>query len=161
MIMEPKIVTREAFTVMGVIVRCNPMDADYSAIWEKQFMPYHDQISPLSTDKAYYWVYFETGEENLADVMAGMAVGEAASPPEGLVVREVPTARYAVFECAMDMETIGETWGRIYSDWLPASRYEHDVSLPSFEYIPPDAERAGGFPVFIHVPVRERRGSMA
>lgn len=154
MMMEPKIVTRDAFNVMGVIVRCNPMGADYSAIWEKQFMPYHDQISWLSTDKAYYCVYFETGEENLADVMAGMAVGEVASIPEGLATREIPMARYAVFECTM--KTIGETWENIYSDWLPASHYEHDAPLPSFEYFPPDDERAGDFPVSIHVPVREK-----
>jgi len=58
MIVEPKILTRDAFKVMGVVVRCNPMSADHTGMWEKQYMPYHDQISPLSTDKAYYCVYF-------------------------------------------------------------------------------------------------------
>ena len=152
--MEAKIVNREAFKVMGVLVRANPKDADYGDIWEKQFMPSHDRISPLSTDKAYYCVYFETGEEGMADIMAGMAVGEVASISEGLVVREVPAARYAVFECTM--KTIGKTWEYIFKDWLPASQYEADAPLPGFEYFPPDAERAGDFPVSIYVPVREK-----
>jgi len=82
-----------------------------------------------------------------------MAVGEVASIPNGLVVREVPAARYAVFECTL--KTIGETWDRIFQDWLPASQYENDAPLPSFECFPPDDARAGDFPVSIYVPVRE------
>jgi len=86
--------------------------------------------------------------------MAGMAVGDVDSVPEGPVVREVPAARYALFTCTM--RTIGTTWEYIYKDWLPASQYENDAPLPSFEYYPPDDERAGDFPVSIYVPVREK-----
>ncbi|OGO06296.1 MAG: hypothetical protein A2Y73_00825 [Chloroflexi bacterium RBG_13_56_8] len=152
--MEPQIVDRDAFTFLGVLVRGNPMEADYSDIWERQFMPYYDRIAPSSINKAYYCVYFETGEENLADIMAAMAVGDVASVPEGLQVRVTPATRYAVFECTMP--TIGKTWQRIFGDWLPNSQYTHNVSMPSFEYFPPDAEQQGEFPVRIYVPVREK-----
>ena len=99
-------------------------------------MPHHNRIQPLSTDKAYYGVWFETEEEGLMDHIAGMAVEETEGLPESFVAREVPAATYAVFECSVG--TIGKTWDEIYRQWLPSSEYEADLECASFEYYPPD-----------------------
>jgi len=61
--MEPKIVKRDAFTVMGISKRSVPEETDYNDLWTNQYMSYHDQIQPFSTDEAYYGVSFETDEE--------------------------------------------------------------------------------------------------
>jgi predicted transcriptional regulator YdeE len=152
--MQPDFINREAFSVMGILNRIDPMTADYQAIWGGQFGPVHDQVKAQSTDQGCYGVYFATDEPGMADMLAGMAVGAVADVPEGLVLREVPTATYAVFECAMD--ALGPTWAAIYEEWLPASdQYEEDETKACLEYFPPGAED-GRAPVLIHVPVKNK-----
>ena len=152
--MKPKITGRDAFVVLGTMTRITPADENsdnYGLIW-KNFESFHDQIKPLSTDGAYYGVSFATGEEGGFDYVAGMAVADVDAPPEGLVIRNVPAARYAVFECPM--QSIGDTYRTIFSEWLPSSPYTLSSSAPSFEQYPP-AEEEGSL-VRIHIPIEEK-----
>ena len=149
--MEPRIADRDAFSVMGIPAHGDPRTMDYGKMWE-QFMSYHDQVKQLSVDKAYYNVYFGTEEKDTVDIVAGMAVKDVANVPDGLVVREVPAMRCAVFECTM--RTIGQTYEYIYKEWFPKSQYEHDAK-PDFEYFPPDTE-TNNSQVLIHVPIKGR-----
>lgn len=152
--MEPKIITRESFTVLGIQARIDPMKADYGMIWEKQFMPHHDAIRSLAIDAGYYGVYFGTEEPGKVDFIAGISVGPVEHVPEGLVIREISPAKYAVVEC--NMEAIGPTWGFIYGEWLPnADHYEEETQKACFEYFPPGTEKGEG-QVSIHVPVLEK-----
>jgi len=148
--MEPKMVTRDAFTLMGVMERFAHGNEDFEGIW-KRFMRYHDQIQPLSTDKVYYGVYFVIDEGKELDCLAGMAVADVDSIPDGLVVREVPAARYAVFECTV--ETISDTYDWIFGQWLktaPYARPGENSPKADFERYPP-ATDSGDTPVLIHI----------
>jgi len=60
---DPKIVTRDAFSVIGLMDRFTDEDGDVGGLWNR-FMSFHDQIQPLSTDKVYYGVAFTTEEED-------------------------------------------------------------------------------------------------
>jgi predicted transcriptional regulator YdeE len=152
--MEPKIITRETFTVLGVQNRIDPMNTDYATIWEKQFMPHHDTIRALAVDPGYFGVYFGTEEPGEVDFIAGMSVGTVDTVPEGLVMRDVTATRYVVVECSMD--TIGPTWGFIYGEWLAKSdTYAEDTEKACFEYFPPGIDKGEG-KVSIHVPVIEK-----
>lgn len=152
--MEPEFQDRAAFRVMGILARVTPENEDFHDIWMNRFMARHDEIHPLSTDGAYYGVEFASDEQGAMDYLAGMAVGEVGSVPEGLVVRDVPAARDAVFECTV--ATIGQTFDAIFGRWLPDSPYEHDPGKPGFERYPPDTA-TGDSPVLIHVPIRPKR----
>ena len=151
--MQPKIVKRDAFTVMGISTRSVPEETDYNDLWMNQYMLYHDQIQPFSTDNAYYGVSLETDEEGVIEYIAGMAVENVKDVPEGLVLRAVSAARDAVFECKV--KTLGETWDYIFTQWLPASQYEYDRDVPSFEYYPPDTENDES-PASIHIPIKDK-----
>jgi predicted transcriptional regulator YdeE len=152
--MEPKFADREPFTVMGLQRSFTPENEDFEAIW-KDFMEYHDQIAPHSTDAAYYGVCFGTEDEHVMEYVAGMAVGPVDSVPEGLVVRQVPAAQDAVFECTV--ATIHDTYEHIFHEWLPPAPYEGDKA-PAFEHYPPNTT-VGTSPVFIHIPVVSRGGA--
>lgn len=137
--MEPQFVERDAFTVVGYLDRHNPSEADYEGLWSEQFERGHAQLRSISTDGAYYALYYGTDEGDLVDFVAGMAVSEIPTDlPEGFVVREVPASRFAVFGCTMSQ--IGATWDAIYREWLPTSRYTPDADVPAFEVFPPEAE---------------------
>ena len=153
--MKPKITGRDAFVVLGTMTRITLADENsenYGLIW-KNFESFNDQIKPLSTDGAYYGVSFTTGEEGGFDYVAGMAVAGVSTAPEGLVMRKVPAARYAVFEC--HVQTIGDTYRAIFGEWLPSSPYMLSSSAPSFEQYPPEGEK--GSLVRIHIPIEEKK----
>lgn len=127
------------------------MTADYQAIWA-EFEGREAAIAPHSPQQVYYGVFFPTDQEGLDDHLAGMVVDGVSEAPEGLVLRDVPAAREAVFPCTM--ATIGATWASAFEEWFPAHGYEYDHPTPCYErYVPgPD-----GVPtVSIHIPVRAR-----
>jgi len=150
--MEPVFKERKAFRVMGVVAHGRPEEIDFEAIWAEEFMPHHDRLQALSTDGAYYGICIETDEAGVIDYLAGMAVSEAAQPPDGLTAHQVRAAQDAVFECTVG--TISEVWDQVFRVWLPASGYAYDASAECFEHYPPDTTDEDS-PVFIHVPVQK------
>jgi len=153
--MEPRFVNLDAFTVMGVMVHSMPDQVDFGAFWEKEYMLRDEAIRALSTDGAYYGVWFPHHGDGIPDYVAGMAVPEGAPAPEGTVAWQVPASRYAVFDCAMDQ--IGPTYAYVYDTWLPASGYEFTPGGADFEYYPPQ-DAADASPA-VYIPIREKAGA--
>ena len=156
--MEPKFVEKEAFNVMGFCLRGDPMSEeehmDHEGAW-REFMKRYEEVKTFSTDGAYYGAYFGVeGEEGMMDLIAGMAVSNVEKAPEGLVIREVPKAYYAIFESKL--KTIAQTYHHIFQEWLPKSSYESDdVTKPNFEFYPPDFSPESSS-LFIHVPIKTK-----
>lgn len=150
--MEPKYLELGAFTVMGVQVHSMPDQVDFGAFWENAFMPHDDALRALSTDGAYYGVWFPHHDDGIPDYLAGMAVYDDAPVPEALVARQVPASRYAVFECAV--EDIGPTYSYVYNEWLPASPFEFQPGHADFEYYPP--EGATDASAAVYIPIRDK-----
>ncbi|MBN1402101.1 MAG: GyrI-like domain-containing protein [Anaerolineae bacterium] len=151
--MEPKIIRREAFTVMGVIGHFASAAEDFGPLWEKVFVAFQDRIAALSAGEGYYGVYLDSDHTQPLDYLAGMAVRETLEIPQGLHVRQVPAALYAVFTCSFPK--LGATYGRIWDEWLPSSRYTQDTSALGFDYFPPGM--ASGDPsIKIWLPIKDR-----
>jgi predicted transcriptional regulator YdeE len=88
------------------------------------------------------------------DYLAGMLVENVQETPEGLALRHVPEARWAVFECTV--ATIGQTYDAIFKEWLPTAPYEQTGPNPdAFERYPPHTD-SGDTPVLIHIKVRDK-----
>ena len=151
--MNAEIVVREDAQVLGITARIKPMEADYRELWDKQYGPHEDVVAALAAEKGCYGVYYGTDQEGVADFIAGMVVGDVGDVPEGLTLRELPGGQYAAFQCTLS--TICNTWGNIYSQWLPASGYVEDESRPGIEHYPSDAMGTDA-PVTIYVPVKEK-----
>lgn len=154
--MEPKFVEKDAFNVMGFSLRGNPMTMNHKGAWD-EFMKYYDKVMEFSIERGYYGVYFGVeGEEGVVELIAGMAVDNVDEVPQGLAMREVSKASYAVFEC--NMNTLGQTWGYIYGEWLPKSQqYENaeDATHACFELYPPDFSSESSS-LFIYTPIRAK-----
>ncbi len=150
--MEPRFVDLDAFWVMGVQVHAMPDEVDFAAFWDEQFMPHLDALQALSTDEACYGVWFPHSEDGIPDYVAGMAVPEGSPVVEGLVARQVPASRYAVFDCSL--EGIGRTYGHVYNTWLPESDYEFPEGCADFEYYPPEGVEEASPAVYIPIRVK-------
>ena len=153
--MEPKLVDRDGFFVMGLLERVPPPDEEHAFfrdIW-KRYMAHHKTIEALSDAKGWYGVCFDVEPEGALDYLAGMAVPADAACPDGLVVRGVPAGRYAVFACTV--ATIHDTYEHIFHSWLDASPCVHDAPKPCFEHYGPGTD-SDGSEVWIHIPIREK-----
>jgi predicted transcriptional regulator YdeE len=125
----------EAFTVLGIQNRLNPMTTNYQAIWEEQFAPWHDIVQALAQGGMQITVFFPTGEAQSADILVGMMVPAGTVAPEGLVMREIPAGRFIVANCLL--HDTGTTWGYLFQHWATVTDAAIDFSRPSFEYYPP------------------------
>ncbi len=151
--MEPRIVEKDAFLLMGVLTIGSPDKLDYADIWENKYMPFDARIKPHSMDGAYYgaWIGDEGG--GLPGYLAGMAVDPLAAAPEGCVLHPVPAAKYAVFDCSI--KNIGSTYQFVWQEWMPASSYVYDAGKSDFEYYPA-AEEGQEMVVSIWIPVKQK-----
>jgi len=149
--MEPKILDRDSFLVIGTSTRVtqeNETSDYYTTIW-KEFELRRNEVEPHSIDRAFYGLSFSGAEEGAFEYIAGMSVKDINIVPRGLVVREVPAARYVVFPCPLS--AIGETYRYIFREWLPGSPLALSITAPVFEQYPPVGEENS--PVLIHVPI--------
>jgi predicted transcriptional regulator YdeE len=150
--MEPKIVNRGTFTVMGVVGYFQSAAENFGPLWQA-YMAHHEQIEPQSAGEGHYGVYLGADHSGPLDYLAGMAVRDSASAPEGTETREVPAATYAVFGCSF--HELGPTYGYIWDEWLQSSKYEQDTSKLGFDYYAPGTG-SGESPVAIWFPVKEK-----
>ena len=152
--MEPRIVRKETFALLGLQEHFTRETEDFEGIW-KRFMRYEAQISPHSVDGAFYGANYAPKTGTGIDYLAGMAVGEVQDVPEDLILREVPSSRYAVFECTV--RTISDTYDWIFGEWLQTASYPRpgpDSPKADFERYPP-ATDSGDTPVLLHIALKD------
>jgi AraC family transcriptional regulator len=128
--MEPKIVERVAFTVVGLKYRGKNENNEIPQVWQA-LGPRTGEIASMADDTAAYGISanmdMETGE---FDYIAGFEVSSAVDVPQGMVAFEVPGGKYAVFTTTLPK--IGETFHEAYHTWLPQAGYQ-PAGSPEFE----------------------------
>jgi AraC family transcriptional regulator len=128
--MKTRIVTKPAFTVVGMKYHGKNQNNEIPQLWRK-FGPHMHEVKHILQPNVAYGVmgnYEEaTGE---FDYMAALEVERTADVAEGMTAWTIPAQTYAVFPCTLD--TIRETYDTIYQRWLPTSGYRH-ADGPEFE----------------------------
>ena len=76
--------------------------------------------------------------------------------PHGMEKLDVPALRWAVFEAVGPLpEALQDVTKRIFSEWFPASGYEHDDG-PEFEIYSPGEGNRPDYKSWVWIPVRRR-----
>jgi AraC family transcriptional regulator len=127
--------------------------------WEK-FMEDFGRIDGQVGMKAYGVCHdFGSGdavssETAYMDYLAAAEVKDGGQVPGYLHVLQIPSRKVAVFLHEGELAKISETWGKIFSEWLPAAKLEVAEGA-QFEVYGAEfyADDAGGT-VEIHIPVR-------
>lgn len=133
--MEPKIVSRPAFKVVGLKVRGTAGGDQIKALWGN-FMTRVQEIKYPVGDNVTYGV--STGfdhETNEFDYIACMAVELVEEVPQGMVSLDIPQGTFAVFTTTLP--NMVEAYDYAYNTWLPNSGYERHEA-PDFEEYGPD-----------------------
>ncbi len=122
---EPRIVEMPDKWLAGIEVSTNTAkDRNISKAW-KGLQEVCSNISGLvEHGPAYGLELYEPGAEHRDGTftyLASIEVAAGAALPHGVTTRHIPGGRYAVFTHRGSTEMLGETFGYIYSEWLPAS----------------------------------------
>ena len=146
-IMEPKIINKDAFKIVGykfdTTLRNNSHSRDIPAFWDicdiegKEAKLYRTQKSPRHGE---YGICINTNiETDEFSYVLGIEVVNFDNALEEMYKLEVPAATYAVFTTPKVndkdfVSSIKGTWKYILEEWFPSSGYEIDGGKLDFEF---------------------------
>jgi AraC family transcriptional regulator len=159
---QPLILTRKAFTVVGLKYRGKNRQGEVRGLWRRfasRAAEIKHQISGGSYGVMgrYEQPFGGMGNYDPSygdfDYLAGLEVDSAADMPASMESWEIPERTYAVF--VFPFRDIREAYRYIYKEWLPASEHQH-AETPEFEFYPatfePDDESSE---MFLYVPIKD------
>ncbi len=147
--MEPKIVTRPAFKVVGMLYEGKNENNEISGLWD-HFIPRIDDVEDKSGDA--YGVCGNVQPDGSFQYLAGIEVSQVEDQPADMSHWRVPEQTYAVFPCTL--QNVRETYHHAYHNWLPQSDYER-VDGPDFELYPEDFNPETGTGMYIYIPITQ------
>jgi AraC family transcriptional regulator len=123
--MEPEIKNRPAFKAVGLSYVGKNEHGEIPQLWDRFNPRFHEPKNINSVE------CFGLCISNLKDAQPGefeyvacVEVADDRDIPDGMVCREVPAYKYAVFTHHGKLDTLGETYQYIYNTWLPQSGME-------------------------------------
>ena len=153
--MEPKIITRPAFTLVGMRYFGNNQNQEISKLWgaANQHMDKIKHVAP-EWGAIGLCTMVPDAPPGEFEYVAGLVVSQVEDVPAGFVVRQVPSHQYAVFTHTGALGSLKQTYEYIYQTWLPQSGYELDGNI-DFEYYDEDfKDFAPDSRFYIYVPVK-------
>lgn len=154
---DPRIVRREAFSVVGIALFGNPAREAFERAWGL-FGQIADEVPWLREEQHLYGVQiYPPGYPQQFEFMylAGVEAGTGADVPIRCVRKDLPSADYALFPVENGPQGIDAAYRYAYKDWLPSSGY--DPAWPyDFEEYELRAGAADSSAITVWVPVKAR-----
>ncbi len=140
--MEPQFVTKPAFKAVGLSYVGKNQHDEIGQLWGR-FIPRLNEPKRINPSVSYGLCFTEVkdAKEGEFEYVAGVEVADDQHLPAGMVYREVPEQKYAVFTHHGKLETLGETYHYIYNTWLPQSGLQvhpskFDMEVYTAEFLP-------------------------
>lgn len=134
--MEPKMIERPAFTVVGLSRMFTPETTRQIPQMWGEFVPRMGEIAATNPRECYgLCVPLEkTAEDQPCFIYAcALETAPEAPVPAEFARFEVPAARYAVFTFEDHISRIGAFLDKVFGEWFPATGLPR-VSAPEFEF---------------------------
>ena len=128
----PKIVSSQAFTVLGIAIDTTPGSPEIGALWQTLMSQPKQDFRRAEPGVAYGVMQLEHSSGVLR-YMAGEAVSSEVAAPSSMQLWNVPARDYAVFSA--DLENVSQMFNHAYANWLPSSGFTRGDA--------PDLERYG------------------
>jgi predicted transcriptional regulator YdeE len=136
--MQPKIITKPGFKIIGIEVRTSNPDemsgkGKIGEIWQKFYSENILSKIPGKCGDAVLAAYtdYESDVNGAYSLIIGSEVDSLANIPAGLVGREIPAAKYAVFTSARGAipGVIIDVWKKIWDYKGAARAYQTDLEV--------------------------------
>ncbi|MNB71053.1 Transposon Tn10 TetD protein [compost metagenome] len=132
--MKYRIEEKEAFRIAGIYRRVpivfSGVNPDIAEMWQSLDLPAIERLKSLSNTAPHGLIsastnFSEGRMEEKGELDHYIGVATEGEVPEDLAALEVPAGTWAVFEAVgMFPDALQNVWGRIYSEWFPASSYQ-------------------------------------
>ena len=152
--MEPKIVERDAFNLVGLLYRGKNENQEIPQLWG-QFGPKSRAINYKQNIGVSYGAmgnYDKSSGE--FDYVAAIEVERIDDLPEGMVGWEIPAQTYAVFPCTLPK--IREAYDFAFHRWLPESSHEHSGGIAFEIYGESFNPQDGSSEFYYYMPIKEK-----
>lgn len=146
--MEPQIVTKPAFTVVGLKYCGLNKNNEIAQMWQK-FIPRLGEIKHGTGPHVTYGVCCDQEGGDDIEYIAGVEVDSLEDIPTGMASMSVPEQKYAIFPCTL--QTIHQAYQHAFQTWLPQSGY-HRANGPDFEFYDDTFESLSV--MYIYVPIK-------
>jgi AraC family transcriptional regulator len=164
--MEPKLVTKPAFHIIGYELRTNSTDGqnhmDIPQFWQQYLQKNLGCNIPDPINKNQELGICTNFNPETGDFVyvIGMEVKEGTQVPEGMVYMSFPAQEYVVFTTPKSDEqsfssTIQSTWNNIFTNWFPQSGYEHAGTV-EFELYDERCYGSENKEMDIYIPVKKQ-----
>ena len=142
---EPELVSRSSFSVIGISVRtsnraeADPETAKLPSFWRRFFekvIP--DKIPGKKRGGLIFGVYtnYESDHNGAYDLVAAFEADSLRLVSKGMVGATVPAGKYLVFHARGQMpEALIETWTRIWAYFANSSRYQRAYTTDFESYL--------------------------
>lgn len=159
--MDYRIVEKESFSVVGKTLQVTCQDSEHlreiPKFWEESAgNGSTSTISSFSTDGNLLGVCLDMQSDQGGFTYMIATRTDAASPAEGLSLRNIPASTWAVFPAEGPAATsLQSVFGRIYQEWFPATGYEHSGG-PELEVYPPGDASAADYRCEVWIPILKK-----
>lgn len=151
--LSPRFDDCKAFKVAGFSHRFSTQDTTgIQRLW--QSFGQHIGSIPGEVPGVAYGVCYNSNGGSF-DYLCGVEVRSSADMPQGFIVLEVPSNRYAIFHHGGHVSDIHAILREIFSDWLPKSGHQAAAAPVLERYGPEFNSRTGegGFDLYLPVKV--------
>lgn len=156
--MDYKIIDKESFTVVGKQRKITMVDGE-------NFIQVPEFWNNCMNDGSYDWLCSKASKLGILGVCKDFAKDEfnymiaveniKETLPEGYISAKIPAATWAVFESVGALpEAIQDLTRRIYTEWLPATGYQHDCA-PEIEVYPKGDLYSPDYRCEIWIPIKK------
>lgn len=120
--MEPKIVTKPAFKAVGLSYVGKNQNGEIGQMWGR-FNQRFNEPKSINCQECYGLCFssVKDAKEGEFEYVAAREVADNENIPAGMVYREVPAYKYAVFTHHGKLDNLGETYQYIYNTGLAQS----------------------------------------
>ena len=117
--MEPKIVTRPAFKTVGLSYVGKNQNDEIGQMWGR-FIPRINEPKRIDPEVSYGLCFTDVkaAKEGEFEYVAAVEVQDNQDIPAGMVYREVPEHKFAIFTHHGKLESLRETYQYIYNTGL-------------------------------------------
>ncbi|MCK4956111.1 MAG: AraC family transcriptional regulator [Candidatus Cloacimonetes bacterium] len=124
--MEVIITEREELKVVGMVIKTKVEDSKIPELWE-EFIGRMNELEEVAVPDCSLGICLYEGEDYKEgeefSYMVALVVKDDSIIPAGMVYREIPKTKVAVFTHTGPIEELGETYNYIYEEWFPQSAY--------------------------------------
>ena len=160
--MDYQIVERPAFTVIGKLMQLSCQDNQHSRLIPQFWAACHQdgtvaRLSSLSSDPDLFGIVLEMQPDQETITYMIAAKSDSLAGAEGLEVRVIPAATWAVFTAVGPAATaLPGLFQRVFQEWFPATGYEIAPG-PEMEVYPPGDPSAEDYRCEAWIPIIKKK----